>query len=388
MYSRICKPLESNSFFLFGPRGSGKTSLLKDNFSHKNCLWLDLLDDELAQEYLLRPKLLWERLNKSLHTQDKYDWVIIDEIQKVPALLDIVHMAIEEKKQKFALTGSSARKLKRGAANLLAGRAFVNHLHPLTSVELKDDFDLQKILKWGSLPKIFSLDNDLERSEFLKSYVNTFLKEEIKEEQLVRKMTPFVKFLGVAAQANGTVLNMSKIARDSGTDPSAVERYFEILIDTMIGYYLEPFHFSVRKRQSQKSKFYFFDLGVQRALSRTLSVDLVPGTYPYGNAFEHFLILELIRLRDYHRKDYEFSYLRTKDDLEIDLIIERPGLPRILLEIKSSESVDNVEIEKLKKIKMDLQPCELWVASREKQLRSNGFAEIGPWQEFVKRLYP
>lgn len=288
---------------------------------------------------------------------------------------------------KFALTGSSARKLKRGAANLLAGRAFVNHLHPLTHLELQDSFDLQKILRWGSLPKIFAFESEIEKSEFLKSYINTYLKEEINEEQLVRKMTPFVKFLSVAAQSNGTILNISKIARDSGTDDSAAERYFEILTDTLIGYYLEPFHFSVRKHQSKKSKFYFFDLGVQRALSQSLSLDILPGTYAYGRAFEHFILLELFRLRDYYRKDYQFSYLRTKDDLEIDVIIERPGEKTILLEIKSSEHVDAVEIEKLRRLKKDLEPCELWVASREKQLRNNGLAEIGPWQEFIKRLF-
>ena len=381
MYPRICKPLLSNSFFLFGSRGTGKSTLLQEIFKGKKTLWIDLLDDEEARQYLLRPALLEERVPAD------GSWVVIDEVQRVPSLLNYVHRLIEKRKTKFALTGSSARKLKRGAANLLAGRAFLNYLHPLTSVELSKAFDLNMALHWGTLPKLFSLANDLERREYLRTYCHTYLREEIKEEQIIRQVEPFVRFLEVAAQCNGEPLNFSKIGRDSGTDPKAVERYYQILEDTLVGFFLNPFHRSIRKRQTQRSKFYFFDVGVKRSLEGSLQVPLLPRTSEFGKAFEHFLILECMRLNDYLRKEYRFSYLRTKDDLEIDLVIERPGKKLVLLEIKSADRVDEMEISRLANLRSDLNPCELWIASQEKIPRTIGKTEILPWQTVLNRLY-
>ncbi len=340
-----------------------------------------MLDDEEARQYLLRPALLEERVPAD------GSWVVIDEVQRVPSLLNYVHRLIEKRKTKFALTGSSARKLKRGAANLLAGRAFLNYLHPLTSVELSKAFDLNMALHWGTLPKLFSLANDLERREYLRTYCHTYLREEIKEEQIIRQVEPFVRFLEVAAQCNGEPLNFSKIGRDSGTDPKAVERYYQILEDTLVGFFLNPFHRSIRKRQTQRSKFYFFDVGVKRSLEGSLQVPLLPRTSEFGKAFEHFLILECMRLNDYLRKEYRFSYLRTKDDLEIDLVIERPGKKLVLLEIKSADRVDEMEISRLANLRSDLNPCELWIASQEKIPRTIGKTEILPWQTVLNRLY-
>ncbi len=201
--------------------------------------------------------------------------MLLDEIQKVPKLLDEVHRLIEEKTDKiFILTGSSARKLKHGGANLLAGRAFVYHLFTLSCFELKEKFDLEKALHWGTLPKIFSLDGDSEKSEFLRSYADTYLKEEIWNEQVVRKLQPFRRFLEVAAQCNGKIINYANIARDVGVDDKTIKEYFCILEDTMIGFFLEPFRNSFRKRLVEKPKFYFFDTGIVRSLSRRLSVPL------------------------------------------------------------------------------------------------------------------
>lgn len=384
MYQRLCKPLLSNSFFLFGSRGTGKSTLLKRVLGPVEPLWFDLLDEDEARHFLMRPKLLEERIPQDYPPGS---WVVIDEIQKIPALLDLVHRLIENRKLNFALTGSSARKLKRGGANLLAGRAFTNHLHPLTALELGKDFDLGSVLQWGSLPKVTSLATEIEKMEFLRAYCSSYLREEIKEEQLVRRIEPFLRFLDVSAQANSQIINYSKIARDSGTDSKSVERYFEILIDTLLGFFLPPFHRSVRKRQSQKSKFYLFDLGVKRALENMLRVPIQQGTFGYGRAFEHFFILECIRLNDYTRKDFRFSYLRTKDDLEIDLIVERPGEKLLLIEIKSSSQVDEVELSKLKVIKKDLEPCELWIASREKAPRYLEFATVFPWETVLRNLF-
>lgn len=382
MYTRICNPIKSQSFFILGARGTGKSSLIKTLFSSQKNLWIDFLDSETYQKFLTKPKLLEEQA-----LGIKWDWIIIDEVQKVPSILDHVHKLIEEKNYKFILTGSSARKLKRQGVNLLAGRAFINTLHPLTSWELGHDFNLEKIINWGSLPKIFSFTEEIECREFLKSYTHTYLKEEIKEEQIVRNIEPFWKFLEIAAQMNGKIINYSKIARDSGTNSKSVERYYEILSDTLLGFFLEPYHQSVRKRQMHQSKFYFFDLGVTKALANLLTVPSIEGTFQFGDAFEQFFILECLRLNDYLRKDYKFSYLRTKDDLEIDLIVERPGKKMILIEIKSSKLIDDKEIHRLKKIHEDLLPCELWFVSRETTARKVGTAFVFPWQEALEKLF-
>jgi predicted AAA+ superfamily ATPase len=205
---------------------------------------------------------------------------VIDEVQKAPKLLDQIHYEIEKRQIKFALTGSSARKLRRGGANLLAGRALMNHLYPLTHRELAADFVLQDVLQWGSLPEIFSAPSDLVRQEYLKTYVDSYLKEEILQEQLVRNVVPFRKFLPVAAQMNGKILNFSSMAKDLGVDWSTVKNYYQILEDTWLGFNLPIYHRSLRKQQLKGQKFYLFDLGVQRALERNLKV-------PVGRTFKH-----------------------------------------------------------------------------------------------------
>lgn len=315
-------------------------------------------------------------------------WVVCDEVQRVPGLLNYVHHLIEEKKIKFALTGSSARKLKRGGANLLAGRAFLNHLHPLTSLELGQDFDLAHTLHWGSLPSLFSMSSDVEKREYLRSYVSSYLRQDIKEEQIVRQIDPFLRFLEVAAQHNAKIVNASKIGRDSLTDSKSVLRYFEILQDTLMGFYLEAYHSSVRKIQSAKAKFYFFDLGIKRALEGTLDSKLNPSTSAYCEAFEHFIILECLRLRDYARSEDRYSYLRTKDDLEIDLIIQRSPRELWAVEIKSSTRVDAVAVSRREKLVKDLKAKRFIVVSQEPVARREGMAEIIPWQEFLSELYP
>lgn len=381
MYQRLSKILKSNSFFLFGPRGSGKTSLLMAEFKDKRTLWINLLNEDEYRKFAVHPEQIDELVS------EKYDWVVIDEVQRVPTLLNHVHKIIENSKIKFALTGSSARKLKREGANLLAGRAFENKLHPLTSFELGNDLNLAEILNYGSLPKIFSLETTEEKNQYLRSYANIYIKSEIKEEQVVRKIEPFLKFLEVAAQMNGKILNYSKIATDAGVDSKAVERYFEILVDTFIGFFLEPFHESVRKRQSQKSKFYFFDLGVKKALERTLTVPIISSTYTYGDAFESFFILECIRLNDYYLKDYKFSYLRTKDDLEIDLIVDRPGLARVYIEIKSTKNFNSDDVYKYSLIKKDLKAENFWFVTQDKNRRKVDSFLIIPWQDALKELF-
>ncbi|HAH05753.1 MAG TPA: ATPase [Elusimicrobia bacterium] len=384
MYQRHLKLPKNNSFFLFGPRGSGKSTLLQKEFSLSNPLWIDLLDPEQESEFQMHPGRLLERWQAA---DPRPEWVVIDEVQKAPRLLDVVHQAIERHSIRFALTGSSARKLKRGGANLLAGRAFVLHLHPLSSFELGSDFSLIEALQWGTLPKAAALREPDDRKRFLRAYVQTYLREEIQIEQAVRKIEPFRKFLEVAAQSNGEILNYSRLGREAGVEAKSVERYFQILTDTLLGFFLEAYHPSVRKRQLSKPKFYFFDPGACRAASNALELPLIPRTYAYGKAFEHYVILECIRLNDALERDFRFSYLRTKDDAEVDLIIERPGKSVLLIEIKSSDNVDPTGLRNLRDFGRAIRGSERIVLCQERSPREVEGTSILPWQMGLRRIF-
>lgn len=386
---RLVNLSKSNSFFLFGARGVGKSTVLRDHYPKNKFLWFDLLDralfDRLIRDASLFKKLILAELEKT----GQIDWVIVDEVQKIPELLDAVHDLIETKNIKFVLTGSSARKLKKAGANLLAGRAFVFRMYPLTHIELTNSFNLSDVLRFGSLPKTLQLDEP-DKIEFLYSYAETYLKEEILSEQLIRNVKPFRLFLNVAAQANGKILNYSKIARDIDVDPATIHSYFQILEDTLLGFYLEPFHESLRKRQRKNAKFYFFDLGVQRALSNKLGLPLTEQSFDYGDAFEHFVIIEIMRLAEYHRKKWSFSYLMTKDNVEIDLIIERPGMKRALIEIKSSERILNLSDEKLrgfKKLTKDFKNSQAYVLSGDPVERTEDGVEFLNWKTGIAKLF-
>lgn len=383
MIHRLVNPLKSNSFFIFGPRGTGKTTFLREFFKGDRTLWIDLLDPKEEDRLSRNPT---ELKNQILSQKDRIEWVVIDEIQKVPVLLNLVHQLIEGIGMKFALTGSSARKLKRGSANLLAGRAFVNELFPLTHRETGESVDLMEVLKWGTLPKVIQCETAEEKTEFLRAYALTYLKEEVWSEQLVRKLDPFRRFLEVAAQTSGEIVNFSNIAKDIGSDAKTVQSYFQILEDTLLGFMLEPYHRSVRKRQRQNPKFYVFDIGVKAALAHQITSEKHPGTYDFGKTFEHFVILEVIRLNSYLKKDFRFFYLRTKDDAEIDLILERPGMPVALVEIKSSERVDERDTRTLENFIKDLRPCEAFVFSRDPYPKQIGQVSCLPWQEGIRQV--
>ncbi|MBI3623192.1 ATP-binding protein [Candidatus Pacearchaeota archaeon] len=384
MFQRLSQLSKDNSFFLFGPRGTGKSTLLEQFFNKNEVFWVDLLDANNEADYLLRPEKLLERW-QSITPNPK--WIVIDEVQKVPKLLDIAHLGIEQYKINFALTGSSARKLKRGGANLLAGRAFVFNLYPLTFVELGKAFNIKNILEWGSLPKIIKYESSRDKKRYLNAYTHTYLKEEIQVEQAVRKIEPFRRFLEVAAQMNGMILNFSKLGREATVEEKSVERYFEVLNDTQLGFYLPAFHRSIRKQQIQKPKFYFFDLGVVRAIRHHLDLPLREGTYEYGRVFEHFVISECIRLNDYFEKDYRFYYLITKDGAEIDLIVERPTGPLVLIEIKSAQKVDERDFSHLTQLSKAFKNPECFVFSREKLPRKVGKVEIIFWENGIKKLF-
>lgn len=384
MIDRVVKLPKNNSFFLFGARGTGKSTWIRSLFSEIPHLYVDLLNPDEEERLSKNPSSLLAQIDA---LDPSIRWILLDEIQKVPKLLDVVHLEIERHKRLFALTGSSARKLKRGSANLLAGRAFVQHLFPLTARELGDRFDLETALQWGTLPMILALQEAQDKARFLRSYAQTYLKEEIVAEQIVRKLDPFRLFLEIAAQQNSEILNFSNIGRDAGVDTVTIQSYFQILEDTHLGFLLHPFHRSIRKRQRVNPKFYFFDTGVKRALEGTLTTGLVENTYGFGKAFEHLVILEVLRLNAYLEKDYRMSYLRTQEGAEIDLILERPGLPLVLVEIKSSRKVDERDIRTLHAFKKDLPPTtEAFCLSRDPIAKVIEGVRLLPWRAGLKEM--
>ena len=336
MLRRLVNILNTNSFFLFGARGVGKSTLVQSQIAESDRLDIDLLNPvEFEQATLAIPELT-ARIEAGI---DEGKWIFIDEVQKAPRLLDVVQRLIDKREAKFALTGSSARKLRRGGANLLAGRAYTYNLHPFTSSELGDRFHLDSYLAFGGLPRVWNITNPAERVIYLRSYVTTYLKEEISEEQIVRNLEPFARFLQVAAQCSGTVLNYTSVARDVGVSDQTVKTYFKILEDTLLGKFLPAFHESVRKSQGKAPKFYLFDVGVLRTLQRKIDQPLTDQHFAYGVLFEHFIIQEIQRRAEYQGRDFQFSFLRTDRGEEIDLIIDRPGRNRVAIEIKSARSV-------------------------------------------------
>ena len=384
MIKRLVKLSESQSFFLFGPRGSGKSTLLKSQFNQSEVLWIDLLNQRTEFELSQDPDRLID-----IWKIKKPKWIIIDEVQKIPRLLDVVHRGIEDYKIRFALTGSSARKLKRGGANLLAGRAIEKQVFPFCSFELAAQFELHKSLEIGLLPKLWDDANLLkdDQTDFLYSYVNTYLKEEIAAEQLVRNLDPFRRFLIAAAQSNSKIVNYSKIERDAGVSQHQASRHFEILVDTLIGFYLEPFNHSPRKRKTQHSKFYFFDTGVVRALQNKAGEILTESSYEYGDLFETFIINEFIKLKSALNLKWSFSYLRTQADLEIDLIIEKSkGLP-ILIEIKSISKIEQEKIKSFSRLAKDIKHSQAYYLSNSKEEYEIYGIRCLHWQKGLKEIF-
>ncbi len=338
MVDRLIKLPEKGSFFVFGARGTGKTTLLKNKYPE--ALYINLLLSKEEEALSRNPEELRSRIQAG--PSDKK--IIIDEIQKIPKLLDEIHQLIEDGVDRFVLTGSSARKLKRGSGNLLAGRASYRSLYPLSIFELKEHFELHQTLTFGSLPKLLHLDNDESKIDYLQSYVRSYIREEIQIEQAVRNLDPFRGFLEVAAQMNGKPLNYSKIEREVGVSNKTIQNYYQILVDTHLGFFINGFHESWRKQLLQSPRFYFFDTGVARTLARQIQLELTESTFEYGNLFEQFVICECFRMNEYLNREYLFSYLRSKDGAEIDLIIDRPGLKRVLIEIKSKRMIHEQDL--------------------------------------------
>jgi len=390
MFQRIVNPPNSMSFFLFGARGTGKSTWLQGRFFEGEHLWVDLTDPGQERRCARRPEILldeWKALSETLSRKKKVGspWIVIDEVQKIPAILDVVHIGIQRHKIKFALTGSSARKLKRGAANLLAGRALTYRMYPLTYLELAESFKLENYLEWGGLPMVYGLENSEDRKRYLSSYVDTYLREEIQIEQLVRKIEPFRMFLDVVGQMNGEIVNIAKISKQAGIDPKSGERYFEILNDTLVGFYLPAFDKSVRKSQLKHPKFYLFDIGVARAVRGELPLTLAPHTGLYGRYFEQFIIQQILSLNEYQGKGWRFSYLCTKDDNEVDLVIQRPGKKLLFIEIKSTDRPEHLTLGPFRTLAQDANAEAIVICNAKRACKLDG-VKVLPWMEFFEEI--
>lgn len=366
-------PLEqNNAFFLWGPRKVGKTTFLRQHFP--NAKYYDLLDTRLKTALLLDPAKIREEILALQPTL-----VIIDEVQKVPALLDEVHWCLENTKTKFILCGSSARKLRHGAANLLGGRAWRFALFPLTTNEVKKP-DLLRIVNHGLIPKHY-LEAKPERS--LKGYVLDYIEEEIRSEALTRNIPAFARFLDAVALTHGQLLNYANVARDCGIDAKTVREYYQILEDTLLGHRLPPWRKTKKRRLIETEKFYLFDVGVVRALSGMRSIQ--EGTEEFGRFFEHFLIEEIRAYLSYREKDLPLSFWRTSTQLEVDLII---GQLDVAIEFKASAKTNARSTKGLQALMEDQKVRQSMIVCLEKQSRqlANGILVL-PWTKFCERLW-
>jgi uncharacterized protein len=361
----------NRSAFLWGPRKTGKTTLLRQQFSE--ACWIDLLDYDLFLRLSQKPT----QLRQILEAQPAKT-VVVDEVQKIPQLMDEVHWLIENRGYRFILSGSSARKFKRGKVNLLGGRAWRFELYPLVTRELKP-FDLEKAFISGLMPPhYFSPDSRVE----LKAYVHDYLREEIQAEALSRNIPAFSRFLLSAAVANGMLFNYSNAARDAGVAVRTIREYYQILEDTLLGRQLPPWRKAKNRRLIETAKFYFFDVGVVSSLLGYTA--LAPGTKEYGRAFEHFIIQECWAYRHYSRSDFPMSFWRTASGSEVDLIL---GEADVAIEIKSGEDVEGRT--KGLHLFLEEQECQkAFIVSREPLPRKlTPKITALPWQVFCEMLW-
>ena len=365
------KILEKKSCLLLGPRQTGKSTLIRKTLPKAKIY--NLLDSNTYIALQKNPALIREELRPG----DKI--IVIDEIQRVPNLLNEVHLMIEEHKVKFLLTGSSARSLKARGVNLLAGRARSRHLHPFVKTELKKHFQLQKALEIGLLPAIYFSDNP---TEDLQEYINTYLEFEIAAEAVVRNLGVFSRFLEVAALSNGQMLNYTQIASDTEVTAPTIREYFQILEDTLIGYRLEPFKKTKKRKPIVTPKFYFFDTGVVNRLVGRKSIALK--TKEFGDAFENFIFHELKTYCDYNTHlNPTLHYWRSTSDMEVDFIFSE----KIAIEVKAKTQVAERDLKALKALREE-KICERYIVlSLDSNPRLVDGIEIMPYELFLKQLW-
>lgn len=348
-FNRLFNISNDSSCFIFGPRGTGKSFWLKKQFKYS--IYLDLLDSEIFTQLNASPN----RLEMMISNTGKNKVIILDEVQKIPKLLDEVHRLIENKGFRFILTGSSARKLKTADINLLAGRAYTYYFYPLTATELGDRFDLQFSLQFGHLPSVY---NTKDPSKYLKSYVMTYLKEEVQQEGITRNLGAFNRFLESASFSQGEVLNISDVARDCHVNRKTVENFFFILEDLLLSWKIPVFTKKAKRKVIQHPKFYFYDVGVYRTI-RPKGLFDSPEEID-GAALETLILQELIAINDIYQLDYEVFYWRTVTQLEVDFILYgEKGL--LAFEIKRKSKLNQKDFRGLKAFKQDYPMAKCYI---------------------------
>lgn len=363
------------TFSLWGPRQTGKSTLLRATYP--DATWIDLLKSDEMARYLSRPALLREELEARPAT----GVVVVDEVQKVPALLDEIHWLIENRGRVFALCGSSARKVRRSHANLLGGRAVRHELTGLVAPELGTAFDLDRMLNHGTLPRHYLSD---EPRPLLRAYVGDYLKEEIAAEGIVRRIPAFSGFLAAAALADGEMVSYATIARDCGVSAPTVNGYFEILVDTLLGRFVPSFTRRPKRRVIQAPKFYFADVGVVNVLARRGRVE--HGSELYGKAFESWVLHELWAASRYRELYFEISYWRVASGFEVDFVL---GDMEAAVEAKAVERVTSDHLKGLRQLAVDHpETRQRWLVCLEPRARrTEDGIDILPYREFVRRIW-
>ena len=379
MFSRNLQlpPSGKESFFLWGPRQTGKTTLLRERYP--GCRWLDLLKSDEYVHYSVRPERLRQEIEAEGLRPDKQ--IVIDEVQRVPELLNEVHWLIENHRLNFALCGSSARKVRRGGANLLGGRAFRYVMHGLTAGELGREFDLDRLLNHGCLPRAYESD---EPTRVLDSYVADYLEQEIAAEGLVRRLPVFARFLDAAAFSDGNNVNYTNIASDCGVSNNTVKGYFEILEDTLLGTWLPAYRRRAKRRTVKSPKFYFADVGVVNRLARRGA--LIAGSEQYGKAFENWVHHELAAYISYRNVDANLTYWGLTSQTEVDFLLDDLS---IAIEAKSSGNIGNQHLRGLRSIAVEYPEIpQRVVVCRERRARvTDDGILILPAERFVERLW-
>jgi predicted AAA+ superfamily ATPase len=372
---RIALP-PRQSAFLWGARKTGKSTYLRSAFP--DSLTFDLLQTDVMLDMAKRPALLREQLLAAPARQLQAP-IIIDEVQKVPQLLDEIHWLIEHRRLRFILCGSSARKLTRGGTNLLGGRAWRYEMHPLVSAEIAH-LDLLRALNRGLVPAHY-LAAEYRRS--LDAYVRDYLKEEVFDEGLTRNVPAFSRFFDAMAYSHGELTNFANIARDCGVDAKTVKEYYQILVDTLLGRFIEPY----RKRQERQvitkaARFYLFDVGVAGAVTRRHITE--ERGEQFGRAFEHFILMEILAHRSYRNLGYDVHFWRTKSGLEVDFIL---GSGEVAIEVKGTSRVDHAEFRGLRAFVDEHRPRRAILVCNERSPRVQNGVDVLPWHEFLGRLW-
>lgn len=363
---------EQESIFFWGARQTGKSTLLKTLFP--NALWFDLLLSEEYERLSKKPELLREIILANRNVS----LVIIDEIQRLPDLLNEVHWLISNHKVRFILSGSSPRKILRGGFNLLGGRALRYELYPLISVEIPD-FDLIRALNHGLLPRHYDSANP---RKLLSSYIGSYLQDEIVAEARIRNVHTFSRFLEVAALTNGEMINYTNIASDCGISAKTIKEYFQILEDTLIGRYLPSFQKRPKRRVITAPKFYMFDIGITNYLLNRTKIE--KGTELFGKAFEHFIYQEIYAHSRYSDVNYPMYYWRTASQIEIDFVL---GDHEVAIEVKATDQATVRHLKGLKAFAEEYDVKKLILVSNDPLPRLVDDIEILPWKVFLERLW-